>query len=273
VTIDEAVRSLRRDPSYADLVRDAYLGRDVADSFRRFAESAEFDAVRSILGGRLGGATVLDLGAGTGMASAAFVRAGAGRVIAVEPDESDEVGRGAMGRAGADFEVIDACGEQLPLPDATVDVVYARQVLHHAQDLESLMAEVARVLRPGGMVLACREHVVDSDEQLQVFLTNHPVHRLAGGEHAFPLSTYVAAIRGAGLVDIKVLGPWDSVINAYPAVRSADELRRMPGEQLRHRLGTLGRFVGSIPGVPQLVLWRMQRRGPGRLYSFIACKP
>ncbi len=50
MTIDEAIRSLRHDPRYADLVRDAYLGRDVADSVRRFETSAEFQAVRAILG-------------------------------------------------------------------------------------------------------------------------------------------------------------------------------------------------------------------------------
>jgi SAM-dependent methyltransferase len=273
VTIDEAIRSLRQDPRYADLVRDAYLGRDVADSVRRFDASAEFQAVRAILGDRLGGATVLDLGAGTGIASVAFGRAGAGRVIAAEPDESDEVGRGAMARAGADFEVIDAVGERLPLPDASVDIVYARQVLHHAQDLERLMAEVARVLRPGGVMLACREHVVDDDGQLQLFLANHPVHQLAGGENAFPLPRYVAAIRAAGLVDLTVLDPWDSVINAFPAVRSAEELGRMPVERLRRRLGALGRLAGAIPGVQQLVWRRIRRPDPGRMYSFIAHKP
>ena len=272
MTIDEAIRSLRQDPGCADLVRDAYLGRDVADSSRRFEASAEFEAVLAILGERLNGATVLDLGAGTGIASAAFVRAGAGRVIAAEPDESDEVGRGAMARADADFEVIDAVGEQLPLPDASVDIVYARQVLHHAQDLERLLAEVARVLGPGGLLLACREHVADDDGQLQIFLANHPVHQLAGGENAFPLPRYVAAMRAAGLVNIRVLDPWESVINAFPAVRSAEELRLMPVERLRSRLGGLGRLAAAIPGVQQLFWRRIRRPDPGRMYSFIAHK-
>ncbi len=168
-----------------------------------------------------------------------------------------------MARVGTDFEVIDAFGERLPLPDASVDIMYACQVLHHAQDLDRLMSEVARVLRPGGVMLACREHVVDDDGQLQLFLANHPVHQLAGGENAFPLPRYVAAIRAAG----------DSVINAFPAVRSTEELRGLPAERLRRRLGALGRLAGAIPGVQQLVWRRIRRPVPGRMYSFIAHKP
>ena len=194
-------------------------------------------------------------------------------MIAARPDESDEVGRGAMARAGTDFEVIDAFGERLPLPDASVDIIYAREVLHHAQDLDRLMAEVVRFLRRGGVMLACREHVVDDDGQLQLFLANHPVHQLAGGENAFPLPRYVAAIGAAGLVDLRVLDPWDSVINAFPAVRSTEELRRLPAERLRRRLGALGRLAGAIPGVRQLVWRRIRWPDPGRMYSFIAHKP
>lgn len=74
----------------------------------------------------------------------------------------------------------------VPLVDSSIDIVYARQVLHHAAELERLMSEVARVLRPGGVLMACREHVVDSESQKQAFLNSHPVHRLAGGECLFP---------------------------------------------------------------------------------------
>ena len=68
----------------------------------------------------------------------------------------------------------------LPIADDSVDLVYSRQVLHHAVDLDRFVAEVARILRPGGTLLACREHVVDDDGQKQAFLAAHPVNRLAG---------------------------------------------------------------------------------------------
>lgn len=274
MTIDEAIRALRQDPRYADLVRDAYLGRDVADSFRRFETSAEFHEVRQILGARLHGATILDLGAGTGIASFAFSTAGAGHVIAVEPDPSDEVGRGAMTRLGdiARCEVRDGVGEAIPLPDNSVDIVYCRQMLHHARDLKRVLAECQRVLKPGGLLLACREHVVDDRQQLAVFLASHTVHQLAGGENAFALPAYVEAIQQSGLILERVIGPMDSVINAFPAVRTNEELRVLPRERLVHRCGPLGRLAWLVPGVSALVWARLNRPVPGRMYSFVAHK-
>src|SRR5439155_7236618 len=128
----------------------------------RFRTSGEFQAVRGLLGERLRGAVVLDLGAGTGIASFALARTGATKVVALEPEESFELGREAIERVteGLPVEAIDGWGESIPLDDACIDVVYARQVLHHASDIKRVVREVARVLKPGGAFLACREHVV-----------------------------------------------------------------------------------------------------------------
>jgi len=272
VSMDEAIRRLRDDPACFDLIRDAYLGRDVRDSARRFAASDEFAAVMAMIGNRLQGATIVDLGAGTGIASFAFSMAGAGRVIAIEPDGSEEVGRGAMARGGVDVEVEAAFAEDLPLDSGSVDIVYARQVLHHAADLEGALHEIARILRPGGLLLACREHVVDDETQLSAFLAAHPVHRLAGGENAYPLNRYRSAIRDSGLALAGVLGPWDSIINAFPSVRSREELRQLPVGWLERRFGRIGRLAGQVPIVRRLVLRKIDQREPGRLFTFIAHK-
>lgn len=274
MTIDEAIRTLREDPAYANLVRDAYLGRDVVDSMDRFADSAEFAEVVRLLGeDRIRGAVVLDLGAGVGIAASAFLRLGAQRVIAVEPDPSDEVGRRAMQRAGLRAEIVDAYGEALPIPDDSVDIVYARQVLHHAQDLESVMTNVARVLRRNGLFLACREHVVSDAVELATFLAGHPVNRLAGGENAFQLDQYLSAMESAGLRIEVNIGPWDSVINAFPFVRSNADLQRLPAFWLEQRFGAPGRIAARIPGIQGIVTRRITDPIPGRLHSFLAVKP
>ena len=275
ISIDEAVRTLRASPEHVALVRDAYLGRDVQDSAKRFESSAEFQAVRALLQGSLQGATILDVGAGTGIASYAMLAAGAATVIALEPDPSDEVGRGAMARLsmGPSLRIIDAWGEKTGLPSSSVDIVYTRQALHHSADLDQMLAESARVLRPGGVLLACREHVVDDAEQLRTFLADHPVHQLAGGENAFTLDAYVHAIEAAGLVLERVLDPWDSVINAFPAVRNETELADMPRTLLQQRFGRIGRLAGTSPLVRRAVWARLRRPWPGRMYSFLAAKP
>ena len=273
MTIDEAIRALRNDPGSAALVRDAYLGRDVVDSIERFCASAEFAAVQALLGNRIAGATILDLGAGIGMASVAFRRAGAARVIAIEPDDSDEVGRGAMARGGVEAEVVSAFGEELPIPGGSIDIVYARQVLHHAQDLEAILREIARILRPGGAFVACREHVISNDEELRAFLAAHPVNRLAGGENAFPLDRYRSAILGSGLRLEAQLGPWDSVINTFPLIGSDAELRAMAQDRLVRRFGRAGALLARIPGVQAMVRRRIQPMVPGRVYTCLAVKP
>ncbi|MBA3688257.1 MAG: class I SAM-dependent methyltransferase [Chloroflexi bacterium] len=273
-SVDEAIRILRADPASGDLVRDAYLGRDVEDSATRFLASAEFVAVRTLLGDRLRGATVLDVGAGTGIASAAFLASGANRAIALEPDSSDEVGRGAIQRLGSrpGLEIVDGWGERIDLPDGTADIVYCRQALHHALDLPLMLRECARVLGPGGTFIACREHVVDDARQLEQFLAAHPIHRLAGGEHAFALGDYVSAIEAAGLTIQRQLGPWDSVINAFPMARTDQELAELPLTLAGQRLGRLGKLVASAPGGAWLARRWLERPRPGRLYSFLASK-
>lgn len=274
IPLDEAIRRLRADPAWAGLVRDAYLGRDVRDSADRFAGSGEWAEVLRLLDGKVAGATVVDLGAGTGIATVAFAGAGAGRVIAVEPDPSDEVGRGALMRLEPPpvVEVIGAVGEGIPLPDAIADVVYCRQVLHHATDLDAMVGEMARILKPDGVFLACREHVVDDDAQMQAFLAAHPVNVLAGGEGAFRLDEYRAAIDRAGLRLVTELGPWDSVINAFPHVRSSRALDRYAARLLRRRYGVLGRVAARIPPARWLEWRRIKRPTPGRMYTFVAAK-
>lgn len=274
-SVDDAVRWMRDQPDLAHLVRDAYLGEDVGDSARRFAASAEFGAVRALLGARLAGARVVDLGAGTGIASMAFLAAGAAQVLAVEPDASELVGRGALARHGprTGLTVTADFAERLSIPDASQDLVYARQVLHHLRDLDAGLRECARVLRPGGIFLACREHVVDNGAQLRRFLAAHPMHRMAGGENAFPDSAYRHAIAQAGLRLEYAFGPWDSVINAHPFVTSEAELAAYPRLALERRLGRVGQLAAALPGVQPLV-WRwLRRRRPGRMYTYLAVKP
>ena len=268
---DDAIRSLRTDPSFADLVRDSYLGRDVSESAMRFSKSGEFAAVLKLLG-TVKGTRVIDIGAGTGIASFAFRVNGAQQVFALEPDPSSEVGCGAMTRLPSldGISILAGIGEAIPLADNSVDIAYCRQVLHHVRDLDTFFSEVHRILRPGGLFLACREHVVDDDAQLRSFLQSHAVHQLSGGENAYPLQTYLRAIEKCGLKIKRLFGPWDSVVNAYPSVRSEEERIIYPRTVLIHRLGPLGHVVSRIPGVDKLIWKRLNRPLPGRMYSFLA---
>jgi SAM-dependent methyltransferase len=275
VRTDEAILLLRSDPAQRGLIEDLFLDEDSSAAARRFADSAEFREVVERVGPLLRSGRVLDLGAGTGVASAALARAGAAYVVAIEPDSSDVVGFGCLGQVvdGLPVGVVASFGEALPISPASIDVVFCRQVLHHTTDLDATLNECARVLAPGGMLIACREHVVDDDGQLAKFLAEHVVHQLAGGEHAYSLPAYLAAIRGAGLELVSELGPWDSIINAYPTVTTSDDLVRVPQVVLGRRFGRAGQVAGALPCVHQLAWARLRRAKPGRFYSFVAIKP
>jgi len=119
---------------------------------------------------------------------------------------------------------------------------------------------------------ASREHVADNDRQLQAFLNNHPIHQLVGGENAYRLDEYLYAISASGLQLEEVFGPWDSILNAFPAARNNRELDLF-ARTLRRKLGFLGLLMGFVPGVQTLVWRRIKRPVPGRMYSFLATKP
>jgi ubiquinone/menaquinone biosynthesis C-methylase UbiE len=96
------------------------------------------------------GTTVLDLGSGAGEFSAQLAAAGA-TPIAVD------VAAEALRRAGERVPGLDArlwrADEPLPVQDASVDVVWAGEVIEHVVDVAPWLSEVRRVLRPGGTLL------------------------------------------------------------------------------------------------------------------------
>jgi SAM-dependent methyltransferase len=91
------------------------------------------------------GRTVLDLAAGTGKLTRSLVKTGA-QVIAVEPVaemRAQLVARVPSARA------LSGTAEEIPLPDGSVDAVTVAQAFHWF-DTKPALAEIRRVLRPGG---------------------------------------------------------------------------------------------------------------------------
>ncbi|MGH9138162.1 MAG: arsenite methyltransferase [Acidimicrobiales bacterium] len=151
------------------------------------------------------GETVLDLGSGAGadvLISARRVGP-EGRAIGLDmTTEMVELARRHAAEADvANVEFVQGYLEDIPLPDASVDVVLSNCVINLAADKLLVLREAARVLRPGGR-FAVSDVLADADMDEQ---TRGDVAQWTGCiAGALTRAEYRAALAGAGLIDVDV---------------------------------------------------------------------
>jgi demethylmenaquinone methyltransferase/2-methoxy-6-polyprenyl-1,4-benzoquinol methylase len=97
------------------------------------------------------GGHVLDVATGTGLVASELLRGGF-RVTAL--DQSPEMLDVARARLAARAELVEASAESLPFEDASFDHLTFTYLLRYVDDPGATLAELARVVRPGGAVAA-----------------------------------------------------------------------------------------------------------------------
>ena len=129
----------------------------VYDTAFLLAERRGFRDVRKDLVGQSKG-RVVELGAGTGL-NLEHYSENVSELLLTEPDPHMAAKlRKRAGSLALDTRVIEAPAEELPFDDASIDTVISTLVLCPLQNPHQTLAEVARVLRPGGSLLFA-EHV------------------------------------------------------------------------------------------------------------------
>ena len=176
--------------------RESSFGRSYARVGPRMDARGAADHRRRLVAAARG--VVVEIGAGYG-ATFPFYPAVVTGVLALEPDPTLRgLARAAASKAPVPVTVEDGVAESLPAADASVDVVVSSLVLCSVADQSAALAEVFRVLRPGGLLLFY-EHVRSAHRVLGAAedLLTPLWSRVAGGCH--PNRDTAAAIAGAGL--------------------------------------------------------------------------
>lgn len=170
------------------------------------------------------GERVIDLGAGMGPATVQAARSGAD-VLAVDPTPSM---RGILrlrrlaSRARSHISVLDGAAESIPVAAGSIDALWTVNTIHHWGDVAGAVAELRRVLRPGGRVVLVDE---DFDAPAHPFHARMKARRAA---HAHPFAevdpqAVAALFTQHGFVDVQ--GTLEQV-----AGRPAKVIRaRLPG--------------------------------------------
>lgn len=182
------------------------------------------------------GLSVLDIGCGAGGIDIALVEGlGAGYVTGIDVEDPVlDHARGLVAARGLTDRIglVKVAPGPLPFPPETFDVVFSKDSIVHIPDKRSLMAEVYRVLKPGGRFLA-------SDWLVGTAVPSAAMQAYIAAEGLdFAMATpgeYRAAMEAAGFVEV--------------ATRSRNEwYRREARDELARLKGPLGRKAEDIVG-------------------------
>lgn len=171
----------------------------------RAAIQRRFEAGRLLrLGGRLGGGSALEIGCGRGVGVELILDLfGAARVDAFDLDPR-MVARAGDRLRSRESRVRLWVGDvtAIAAPDSAYDAVFDFGIIHHVPDWRHALAEIHRVLKPGGRFYA--------EEVLRRFIV-HPVARRLlehPQEDRFDSEAFVAGLRDSGLTPLRSEGLW-----------------------------------------------------------------
>lgn len=160
--------------------------------------SPTIDALHEVLGPQTG-RDLCDVACGAGHLALSFADQKPGRVVGVDPAPGMlEAFRALAAEHAAEVESVEAYAEELPFPDGSFDLVMSRLAPHHFRDIAGAVAEMARLLRPGGQLAVID---LEGHDDPEADALNHGIEILHDPTHqrSYTLNEWVGYLQGAGL--------------------------------------------------------------------------
>lgn len=201
-----------------------FLGYDSLEGWLKYVDSRargpHWQKALEVLQPKAGG-TILDFGAGGCWASYLFSKMGC-QVSALDFDMHNDTGLYSSKKlqeiTGLSFNLVAGDCEQMPFKDESFDIAFGSGILHHAEDLNKMVSETARVVKEGGLVMAINEANRGLFQSERRLIARHPAVSFGVNEHFPTYFDYVNSFKKAGLADINTFlsidwTAWEEKIN------------------------------------------------------------
>jgi SAM-dependent methyltransferase len=194
------------------------------------------------------GLDAVELGCGTAYCSAWLARMGA-RVVGVDPTPAQlDTARRMQQEFDLDFPLVQAFGENVPLPDESFDLVHSEYGASIWADPYEWIPEAARLLRPGGRLVFLRNSTLSvlcapeaGPVEERLHRPQFGMHRLdwpeneGAVEYHLPHGELIDLLRASGLeVErlVEIRAPSDAEAHGYYDYVTAGWARQWPAEEI-----------------------------------------
>jgi SAM-dependent methyltransferase len=194
--------------------------------------------------GDVAGKDVLEFGCGAAQWSISLAKLGARPVgLDLSPRQLEHA-RQAIAEAGVEFPLIEASAEDVPLDDASFDIVFCDHGAFNFADPMRLVPECARLLRPGGLLAFSmvtpvldifwdNERETVGDKPLNNYFEHRRIEDDESVDFQLPYGEWIRLFRANGLAveDLIELRPPPDATTSYDLV-SVEWARRLPAEHI-----------------------------------------